>query len=129
MNDDQKDIAIALLSDGGYEGFEEEGYLLKAYISSEDFDEKKLTEFARRYHLSFSINEIENRNWNQVWESNFDPVIIDGFVAIRAGFHKPVKNVRHEIVITPKMSFGTGHHATTLMMIKMMREIDFTNGF
>ena len=129
MNDDQKDIAIALLSDGGYEGFEEEGYLLKAYISSEDFDEKKLTEFARRYHLSFSINEIKNRNWNQVWESNFDPVIIDGFVAIRAGFHKPVKNVRHEIVITPKMSFGTGHHATTLMMIKMMREIDFTNGF
>ena len=66
-----------------------------------------------------------------MWESNFQPVIIDGFiretpwVAIRAHFHEPIPDAEHEIVITPKMSFGTGHHATTLMMIQQMGEIDF----
>jgi ribosomal protein L11 methyltransferase len=115
-----------------YEGFEEEGDLLKAYVSSNLYDQNELKTLAAKHNLSFSITEIENKNWNQLWESKFDPVIIDDashkapWVAIRADFHKPIKNVEHEIIITPKMSFGTGHHATTFMMIKMMSEINFT---
>ena len=79
-------------------------------------------------HFKFIFKEtlIPEANWNQVWESNFDPVIVDDFVAIRADFHEPVKGVSLEIIITPKMSFGTGHHATTYMMIEQMRELDFT---
>ena len=68
---------------------------------------------------------IEETNWNQVWESNFEPVVVDDFVSVRAEFHKPEKNPAHEIIITPKMSFGTGHHATTYMMIEQMRDLDF----
>lgn len=68
---------------------------------------------------------IEEENWNQQWESNLNPVIINNFVAIRPSFHKPIKNVEHELIITPKMSFGTGHHATTFLMIELMEKIDF----
>lgn len=122
----QIDIIIALLIEINYEGFEEEGGLVRAYIPSKDFEEEKLKAIAEDQHLSFSVTEVEKRNWNQLWESNFDPVFIDNFVAIRAEFHQPVKNVKHEIIITPKMSFGTGHHATTSMMIRMMRDLNFT---
>lgn len=80
-----------------------------------------------KYQLSFTKQLIPEQNWNAVWESNFQPVIIDDFVAIRADFHEPIKNVQHEIIITPKMSFGTGHHATTEMMMRQMREIDFAD--
>ncbi len=84
-----------------------------------------LNDLTSSLQLSFSKTIIEETNWNQVWESNFDPVIVDDFVAVRAHFHEPIKNVQHEIVITPKMSFGTGHHATTYMMMQQMRELDF----
>ena len=69
---------------------------------------------------------IEETNWNQVWESNFEPVIVDDFVLSVLIFMNRYKDVQHEIIITPKMSFGTGHHATTYMMMQQMREIDFT---
>jgi ribosomal protein L11 methyltransferase len=75
--------------------------------------------------VHFSKTIIEETNWNEVWESNFQPVIVDLFVGIRAGFHNAIKDVEHEIVITPKMSFGTGHHATTYMMIEQMKNISF----
>ncbi len=61
---------------------------------------------------------IEDRNWNEEWESQLQPVIINDFVGIRASFHEPLENVEHEIIITPKMSFGTGHHATTFLMVR-----------
>jgi ribosomal protein L11 methyltransferase len=128
---EQKEILIALLSEMNYEGFEEEGDLLKAYISSNHFDQGGLKTIADNYNLSFSIAEVENKNWNQLWESDFQPVIVNHsthntqWVGIRADFHEPIKETEHEIIITPKMSFGTGHHATTFMMIKMMSELDF----
>jgi ribosomal protein L11 methyltransferase len=133
LNLDQKEIIIALLSEKNYEGFEEEGDLLKAYILSKFYDEQELKKIALSYQVSYSVEKIENKNWNKEWESNFHPVIIthpvDGipFVGIRAEFHPSLKNVIHEIVITPKMSFGTGHHPTTSMMIEMMSELDFKN--
>jgi ribosomal protein L11 methyltransferase len=120
-----KDILIADLSAQGFEGFEETEDGLKAFISSVSYDEKALQELAGERNAGFNKTIIGETNWNEVWESNFDPVVVDDFVAIRADFHKPVLGVMHEIVVTPKMSFGTGHHATTFMMLQQMREVDF----
>ena len=104
----QSDILLAQLSSIGFEGFEEEENLLRAFIPSENFDEVLLKEITSFNNLSYTQSRIEETNWNAVWESNFDPVIVDDFVSIRADFHEPIKLVEHEIVITPKMSFGTG---------------------
>jgi len=120
----QSELLIAQLAEHGYEGFEEEENVLKAFIQQEKFDRLLIDQLSVRYTLSFDQEIIREQNWNEVWESNFHPVIVDDFVAIRADFHQPIKNVEHEIVITPKMSFGTGHHATTAMMMRQMRSID-----
>jgi ribosomal protein L11 methyltransferase len=131
LNTEQKDIVIALLTEMNYEGFEEEDNLLKAFIQSGIYDEKELKAFCEARGLSFSVSKLEDKNWNSHWESNFQPVIINrsgddaSWVAIRAAFHPPIRDVKHELIITPKMSFGTGHHATTSMMMKMMSELNF----
>jgi ribosomal protein L11 methyltransferase len=124
---EQKDILIAQLADAGYEGFEETENGLEAFINKKGYDKTLLTEISFKYQIQFKESSIENINWNQLWESNFQPVVVNDFVSIRADFHEPVKGVEHEIIITPKMSFGTGHHATTHMMIEQMKEIDFKN--
>ena len=129
----QKEIIIALLSEMKYEGFEEVEDLLKAFIPSAFYDENELTTFCERHGLFFSRSKVEDKNWNTHWESNFHPVTIGHsidnkpWVAVRAMFHEPIVNASHELIITPKMSFGTGHHATTSMMMKMMSELDFTD--
>jgi ribosomal protein L11 methyltransferase len=124
---EQSGIIIAGLSEIGFGGFEENENSLKAFIKDSDFAEAALQSILEPLQLSYTKTVIPETNWNQVWESNFQPVIVEGFVAIRAEFHPPVSNVTHEIIITPKMSFGTGHHATTHMMILQMRELDFKN--
>ena len=127
LQPEQKEILIAQLADAGYIGFEETDTTLDAFIFKKDFDTSVLIEIAFKYQLNYQSEMIAETNWNQIWESNFQPVIVDDYVAIRAGFHSPITNVKYEIVITPKMSFGTGHHATTYMMIQLMKEIDFTD--
>jgi ribosomal protein L11 methyltransferase len=127
ISTEQSEIAIALLSDMGYEGFEEEENVLTAFIPEKGFDEALLKEILQPYKLNFSKEIIAAKNWNEEWEKSFEPVLVDDFCAVRAGFHKPITNVQYEIIITPKMSFGTGHHATTYMMIKSMETIDFKN--
>ena len=132
LNTGQKEIIIALLIEMNYEGFEEEDDLLKAFIRSTIYDENKLNNFCKNRKLSFSVSKLENKNWNTHWETNFQPVIINHsinntpWVAIRAAFHESIRDIKHELIITPKMSFGTGHHATTSMMIRMMSGLDFT---
>lgn len=79
------------------------------------------------YKISFTKKILENKNWNEQWESSFQPINIDDFVQVRATFHEANVNVQHEIIIEPKMSFGTGHHATTAQMMQRMQQIDFTN--
>lgn len=127
LQPEQKEILIAQLADAGYEGFEEGDNSLDAFINTKDFDKKLLTEISFKYQTPFTSEKIAETNWNQIWESNFEPVIVEDLVAVRADFHKPITNTKFEIVITPKMSFGTGHHATTYMMIGLMKEIDFVN--
>ena len=124
LQPEQKEILIAQLADAGYEGFEEKETSLDAFINSKSFDKVIVNEISFKYQTPYTKEKIAETNWNQVWESNFEPVIVNDYVAIRADFHKPITNTKFEIVITPKMSFGTGHHATTYMMIELMKGID-----
>lgn len=125
LQPEQREMLIAQLADAGYEGFEEKETSLDAFINNKDFDNRILNEISFKYQTPFRKEKIAETNWNQVWESNFEPVIVSNYVAVRADFHNPIINTQFEIVITPKMSFGTGHHATTYMMIELMKEIDF----
>jgi ribosomal protein L11 methyltransferase len=118
---------IALLADIGFEGFEENENVLSAYMNETSFDEADFAVFAVSNNLSYSLAIIEQQNWNAQWESSFEPVIINDFAAVRAGFHQPVPEVKYDIVITPKMSFGTGHHATTYLVMEQMSQLDFNN--
>ena len=127
INAQQSEQIIAWLSEINFSGFEENENELKAFIEENNFDEEKVKVILQKNKLKFSKKIIPQQNWNALWEANFKPVVINNFVAVRANFHQPVKTVLHEIIITPKMSFGTGHHATTYMMMQLMREINFKN--
>lgn len=126
ISSQESEILVAQLSEIGFNGFEEGENFLSAFIEDEKYDEKKLDDILQN-KFSYSKNIIEQKNWNEEWEKNLEPVIVDNFVAVRAEFHEPIKNAEHEIIITPKMSFGTGHHATTYIMMQQMRSIDFNN--
>jgi ribosomal protein L11 methyltransferase len=132
LNSDESDMFVARLSHAGFEGFEEEPGKLYAYIPETLYDAESTEKIisgikgvADPYHTFFKIDWIEPRNWNENWEKEFEPVTVEDFCAIRAHFHEPVPGVQYDLVITPKMSFGTGHHATTYMMISAMRDYDF----
>ncbi len=116
-------MLIALLSQIGYDGFEEEQHCIKAYIQKEQFSETELENTLNGFKVSHTVSELPERNWNEEWETNFTPVVVNNFVAVRAHFHAPVPGVRHQLIVTPKMSFGTGHHATTYMMMEAMGKL------
>lgn len=124
-----QEIIMAELQAIGFDGFEEDDATesLHAYINQEDYNELLVNEIALHHQITYSTKVIEPQNWNALWESNFNPIQVDDAVGIRANFHAPIKNVKHEIVITPKMSFGTGHHNTTYMVMQLMSSINFTN--
>ncbi len=115
------------LVEAGFEGFEERETELLGYIEVNTFNPDQFFTISKKYDFTFQKEDVPAQNWNALWESNFDPVIIKNFVAVRAHFHAPIKNVQHEIIITPKMSFGTGHHATTYLMCEQMQHINFYN--
>lgn len=123
----QKEILIALLSHEGYDGFEETDTGLKACIPETAFSKEVLTDLLQPFELSYQQQLIAPRNWNAEWESSYQPVVVEDIAAVRAHFHVPIGNVKYEIIITPKMSFGTGHHSTTWQMMKLMQEVDFNN--
>jgi ribosomal protein L11 methyltransferase len=122
------DILIAMLSDIGFESFEVNEAGCDAYIQTELENEALVKELHfDDFTFSYERKEIPKINWNEEWEKNFNPVCVDDLVCIRAHFHEKSVEAKHDIIITPKMSFGTGHHDTTWLVCKTLFEIDFTN--
>lgn len=117
------EILIAELSDLGFEGFEESDQRLDAFIPEGQFRESALLQVMEKYGLGFEKKQIQKQDWNVQWEQNYQPVIVNSFCAIRSGFHHPIRYTKYEIIITPKMSFGTGHHETTYLMIAAMKSL------
>jgi ribosomal protein L11 methyltransferase len=99
-------------------------FRLHAYIPEDQFAAGVLHTLLAGWGLTGIQARIGERNWNEEWEKSFQPVVVEGFCAIRAFFHEPAAGVQHDLIITPKMSFGTGHHATTYMMLQAMRSLD-----
>lgn len=128
--DDQRELFPYQIESLGFEGFNEIGSGLLAYIPSNLYDRDLLIETLRNQQIPedcFSEARLPDKNWNEDWEKNFEPVVIDDRCLIRAPFHKPDSAYPLEIIIEPKMSFGTGHHATTSLMISEMLKIDLKN--
>jgi ribosomal protein L11 methyltransferase len=154
-NQDQFELLVAQLADLGFDGFNEEeaatginngvgmssvlgtsaglgegaGHC-KTFILASDYNdnyiENELNILFNNYNLTYSKSIIKEENWNAIWESNFEPVRVDDFVGIRAHFHPHFEPaVQYEINITPKMSFGTGHHGTTFSVMQLMGNMDF----
>jgi len=128
------EILTAQLAEIGFESFSnEENRAYKAYIQKQDFDQQALTELIETIeeHLGtvhYIVSELETVNWNAEWEAQFEPVEIENSILIKAPFHT-IENetkFRYVIEIEPKMSFGTGHHETTSLMLQTMLDLDFT---
>ncbi len=122
------EILIAIIADFGFDTFDYSDVGFIAYIKEElatniNFTDLKFDDF----NYSIQIKKIKTVNWNSEWEKNFDPVLVDNLLFIRAPFHKKNISFKHEIVIMPKMSFGTGHHQTTRLVCKEMFSVDFFN--
>ncbi len=124
------EILMAELIEIGFDSFTEEHNGILAYIQKDLLDEKQLKEINmfsnEAVEISYTYQEMPNINWNEEWEKNFEPINVENQVSIRAEFHSN-QNLPHEIIIQPKMSFGTGHHATTYLMIQQMLDMDFEN--
>lgn len=126
------DILIAELGEAGFESFAENETGILAYIQKEDWKDDMLHSIQvldnPLFAFDYMFKEIEQENWNATWEKNFNPIQVGGQCVVRAPFHeKP--DVEFDIVIEPKMSFGTGHHETTHMMLQFILNTDFNKKF
>lgn len=123
-----RDILIAEMGAIGFDSMLEtpEGFL--AYMEEARFQSSTLADLKDRYgekaSFSYEISSIPKENWNEKWEKNFEPVVINKSCVVRASFHEPMQDFTHEIIIDPKMSFGTGHHETTSLMIDLQMSLD-----
>ncbi len=129
-SNETNEILIALLGEYAFDTFEENDTGIKAFIPENEFKasvERKVNSLSKKFNFTFEVEHIAYKNWNEEWEKNYDPIEVENFVGVRADFHPAFTNVEHELVINPKMAFGTGHHSTTYMVMKLMREIDFKN--
>lgn len=125
----QNDFLIAFFSEIGFDSFEEisENHLT-GYIEDLLFSETAICDILENLEtfqlITYNFESLENKNWNEIWEKSFEPILVDDLCAVRAPFHPPFSTI-YEIVIEPRMAFGTGHHATTEMMISIMLKLDF----
>ncbi|MDR2228882.1 MAG: 50S ribosomal protein L11 methyltransferase [Flavobacteriaceae bacterium] len=122
------EILMAELIEQGFDSFTENPDGILAYIQAELLNEEELKNQWLLNHddvkISYTYKEMPNINWNEEWEKNFQPINVEDKVLIRAEFHES-QGLEEEIIIQPKMSFGTGHHATTYLMIQQMMDMDF----
>jgi len=126
--EEQQDIIISELSDMPFETFENKDEFILAYIQANlDQPEFKSVVESIQGVKSVETTRIKGENWNKVWEESFEPITIENDVIVRAPFHHVDKSFKHEIIIEPKMSFGTGHHATTRLMMETMLHLNFKN--
>ena len=129
VDSDFAEVLLAELAEIGFDSFLDKEDGLLAYITDDLFDERALKDLMERYasktSLSYGLKKIKKQNWNKEWEDNFHPIDVAGKVYIRADFHAAAADTYlHEIIVVPKMSFGTGHHETTSQMIELQLDID-----
>jgi len=129
INPEFSDIFMAELGEIGYETFTEDGDGLNAYITEDIFSENAVDEIMERYlgmtPISYSYKTLEKKNWNEEWEKNYEPILTaDGRVRVRASFHEADPNIQYDLLINPKMSFGTGHHETTSMVLSLQMNVN-----
>ena len=125
---DFSEILMAEIAEAGFDSFMETEKGFEAYVELEKYDKEQLQHIKDKYNaqtpIVFYQDRIQKQNWNEEWEKSYQPIIVDDRCLIRASFHKIDKSYPYEIIITPKMSFGTGHHQTTYLMIKNQMDID-----
>lgn len=123
-----REILIAELAEIGFDSFLETETGIDAYAPEAAFDREAFDQLIESYRDAAEITLTEGKmpkvNWNEEWEKNYDPIAVDDLVYVRASFHEPQPGFKHEIVINPKMSFGTGHHATTFQMLRHQGDLD-----
>lgn len=125
-------LVIAALNELGYDGFHELDAGVNAYIDASRFDQEALDNLPVHNMLAgkmtSTVVELPDQNWNKLWETHyFQPIILEGKCIVRSEFHKNTPSLPYEIIINPKMSFGTGHHATTRMMLAFLFDIPLAN--
>ncbi|MEM1406275.1 MAG: 50S ribosomal protein L11 methyltransferase [Bacteroidota bacterium] len=122
-----RDIMIAELSELQYDSMMETQEGLEAYIEKALFKEDQLKQLITKYSeqpIAYEVQPVIARNWNEEWEKNYDPIVVEDQIYVRATFHDPQTSFPYEIVINPRMSFGTGHHSTTYLMLKNQLDLD-----
>lgn len=130
FSEDIADALMAGLGDLGYDGFEYTETGFTAYVPARDYREgawQELPSFrllSGNYAITAACETIADRDWNKEWESRFTPIVVNDKILVRAGFHDTIPGIPYEIIIEPKRSFGTGHHATTALMLGTL--LDFT---
>jgi ribosomal protein L11 methyltransferase len=125
---DFSEILMAEVAEAGFDTFMETESGFEAYVELEKFDHELLTVVQEKYshiHPIFFRDRIQKQNWNAEWEKNLQPILVDDQCLVRAEFHRIEKKYPYEIIITPKMSFGTGHHQTTYLMLRNQLHMDF----
>ena len=127
-NQNHEELLIASLEEKGFDSFWQDDGTLKAYIPTSAFSAEILTDVKKQFEPSFTFNyfysELPDKNWNEEWEKNFNPILINNKCLVRAPFHSSIDNLDYEIIIEPKMSFGTGHHSTTSQMMELLLETE-----
>ena len=132
-SEDMTDLLAAFLADLGYESFEPDGTGLNAYVQASEFSEDAIRmiteEFPMETSISFSSEFVESRNWNEEWEKHyFQPIVIADQCVVHSSFHKDIPEAKFDILIDPKMAFGTGHHATTSQMMRYVLDVEDIEG-
>lgn len=120
--EDFREILQAEFAEAGFSSFADTEKGFEAFAEPTDFEKEVFDDVVSRYHkaaaMKYELGKVPRENWNKEWESHYDSILVNNRCAVRATFHAPMPQYEHEIVITPKMSFGTGHHQTTRLMLR-----------